>query len=83
MLSVQIDDGKGIYLEMPYMIGRSKKEIFSSVTDRVKKKLKGWKAKTLTQVGKKVLIKSVAQAIPAYLMSCFKISKQFVMKSKQ
>jgi hypothetical protein len=43
------------------------------VKDRVWKKLKGWKERCLSRAGKEVLIKSVAQAIPNYVMSCFKI----------
>ncbi|MCI69905.1 hypothetical protein A2U01_0091168, partial [Trifolium medium] len=33
------------YLGLPVVFGRSKKAIFSLVTDRVWKKLKGWKEK--------------------------------------
>lgn len=61
----------GLYLGLPTSIGRSKKEIFSSIVERVIKKLKNWKVRTLSQAGKLTLIKSVAQAIPTYVMSCF------------
>jgi hypothetical protein len=43
------------------------------VTDRVWKKLKGWKEKSISQAGKEVLIKAVVQAIPNYVMSCYKL----------
>jgi len=63
------------YLGLPVVFGRSKKEIFSFVIDRVWKKLKGWKEKFLSRAGKEVLIKAVAQAIPSYIMSCYKLQE--------
>lgn len=53
-------------------VDRSKKIIFSFVIDRVWKKLKGWKEKCLSRAGKETLIKAIAQAIPNYIMSCYK-----------
>ncbi|XP_027063126.1 uncharacterized mitochondrial protein AtMg00310 [Coffea arabica] len=75
MLGVQEDDGKGVYLGLPYMIGRSKNEIFDFVKERVWKKLQEWKEKALSQAGREVLIKAVVQAIPTYVMSCYKLTK--------
>ncbi|XP_058723191.1 uncharacterized protein LOC131594996 [Vicia villosa] len=61
------------YLGIPLIFGRSKKDIFKLVVDRVQKKVKGWKEKVLSKVGKEVLIKAVAQAIPNYIMGCYKM----------
>ena len=59
------------YLGLPSVIGRSKKVVFQAILDKIKKKLGGWKEKTLSIAGKEVLIKSVAQAMPMYVMNIF------------
>ncbi|GKE07647.1 reverse transcriptase, partial [Tanacetum coccineum] len=59
------------YLGLPSIIGRSKKLVFQAILDKIKKKLSGWKEKTLSIGGNEVLIKSVAQAIPMYVMNIF------------
>ena len=61
------------YLGLPSFIGRKKKEGFDNIKQRVWKKLQGWEGKLLSQVGREVLIKAVAQALPTYTMSCFKL----------
>ncbi|KAK7275182.1 hypothetical protein RIF29_16291 [Crotalaria pallida] len=63
------------YLGLPTLIGRSKSYIFDFVKDRVWKKLKGWKEKSLSRAGREVHIKSVAQAIPTYVMGCFALPR--------
>ncbi|GJU10751.1 ribonuclease H [Tanacetum coccineum] len=56
---------------MPFVIGRSKKVGFQDILDKIKKKLGGWKEKTVSIAGKEVLIKSVAQTMPMYIMNIF------------
>ncbi|GAA0141549.1 hypothetical protein LIER_02669 [Lithospermum erythrorhizon] len=46
----------------------TKKEVFGYIINRVANRLKGWKGKLLSEAGKEVLIKSVATAIPNYVM---------------
>ena len=61
------------YLGLPLLIGKSKKNTFTQLKHKLASKLAGWKEKLLSNVGKEVLIKAVAQAIPSYTMSCFKL----------
>jgi hypothetical protein len=63
------------YLGQPTYIGRSKKQTFNYIQDKVWAKLKGWKEKSLSFAGRSTLIKAVAQAIPTYLMSAYSIPK--------
>ena len=48
------------------------------IKERIWKKLKGWKEKLLSQVGREILVKVVIQAIPTYTMSCFKMPKGLI-----
>lgn len=75
ILEVHNDLSDGRYLGLPSLIGRSKKKVFNFIKDRVAKKIQAWNSKTLSRGGKTVLIKNVAQTIPSYCMSCFKVPK--------
>ena len=45
--------------------------MFAFVKERMWKKAHGWKEKLLSRAGKEVLMKSVLQSIPSYVMSVF------------
>jgi hypothetical protein len=45
--------------------------------------MEGWRAKTLSQVGKMVLIKAMAAVVPSYAMSTFLLPKSFCRRLDQ
>ena len=61
------------YLGLPSFIGQKKKDSFDNIKQRVWKKFQGWEGKLLSQAGREILIKAVAQALPRYTFSCFKL----------
>ena len=77
-LGVKGMDKHSKYLGLPTIIGRSKKDIFLILKDRVSKKLQGWKEKFLSRPGKEVLLKAVIQAIPTYMMSIFRLLNSLI-----
>jgi hypothetical protein len=75
ILPMQRVDNFSKYLGIPTTIGRSKQQVFNYLFDRIWKKLKGWKEKNLSFAGRGTLIKAVIQAMPTYIMSCFRLPK--------
>ncbi|KAJ4891732.1 hypothetical protein Rs2_31480 [Raphanus sativus] len=61
----------GMYLGLPEQIGGSKMKVFSFVQDRFNGRVNTWSSRLLSKGGKEVQIKSVAQAVPTYVMSCY------------
>jgi hypothetical protein len=62
------------YLGLPTPNGRLKREVFQPLELRFFKRMTAWKEKELSAVGKEILIKSVVQALPNYIMSVFKLT---------
>ena len=61
------------YLGLPTLVGRGKRKAFNRIKDQVGRKIAGWKCKLLSNAGREILIKVVAQATTTYMMSCFKL----------
>jgi hypothetical protein len=61
------------YLGLPTPNGRVRRGLFQPLEERFHKRMVAWKEKYLSAAGKEVLIKSVAQALPVYIMSVFKL----------
>jgi len=74
-LDISVEARNEKYLGLPVYMGKSKEKTFNYLKDRVWKRIQGWKEQSLSKAGKEVLIKSMAQAIPSYAMSCFDLTK--------
>ncbi|KAH0983078.1 hypothetical protein GBA52_010255 [Prunus armeniaca] len=80
ILGMSMVDDPSIYLGLPTVWGSSKKEALQFVREKLLRKLSGWKQSLLSQAGREVLIKAVAQAVPNYLMGFFLFPKMFCIK---
>jgi hypothetical protein len=58
---------------MPSWVGRSPTNILNFLLDCMWKKIRGWSDHPLSRAGKEIMLKSVIQAIPLYVMSCFRL----------
>ena len=63
------------YLGLPMASGKSKVNTFKDLLEKITKRVMGWKEKFISKAGWETLIKTIAQAIPTYSMSIFKIPK--------
>uniref|UniRef100_A0A803Q1S7 Reverse transcriptase domain-containing protein n=1 Tax=Cannabis sativa TaxID=3483 RepID=A0A803Q1S7_CANSA len=80
LLGIPVRDTMDKYLGLPQAFGRSKKDAFNYINDRVWAHLNKWNSKFFSKGGKEVLLKSVVQAIPSYAMACFKLPASFHSK---
>jgi hypothetical protein len=73
VLGVQRVEFEAKYLGLLTPNGRVRHGLFQPLEERFHKRMTAWKEKHLSAAGKEVLIKSVAQALPIYIMSIFKL----------
>ena len=81
-VGIQREGGMGTYLGLPEKICGSKRQVFAFIRDRLNNRINSWTAKFLTKGGKEIFIKSVAQALPTYVMSCFLLPQDILNKLK-
>lgn len=74
-LGISKEGGVGKYLGLPEHFGRRKKDMFTSIVDRVRQKAASWRAKHLSAAGKLVMLNSVLSAVRSHPMTCFKLPK--------
>jgi hypothetical protein len=73
LLGVQSEALNDLYLGMPTYVGHSLGATFKFLLDRIWKRLSGCIDRPLSHAGNETFIKSVIQAIPAHVMSCFQL----------
>ncbi|XP_048623656.1 uncharacterized protein LOC125592497 [Brassica napus] len=79
-LEITKEGGMGVYLGLLEKICGSKKQAFAFIQERLQNRINSWSAKLLSKGGKEVLLKSVAQALPTYVMSCFLLPQDIIRK---
>lgn len=73
ILGIQKEGGVGKYLGLPEHFGRKKKDLFTSIVDRIRQRASNWSTRFLSRAGKLTMLKAVLTAIPTYSMSCFQL----------
>ncbi|XP_074297126.1 uncharacterized protein LOC141627807 [Silene latifolia] len=77
VLGVKVVAEQDRYLGLPMVIGQSKHALTKIVRDKLNNKMQGWRGKLFSRAGRKTLIKAIAQSIPTYAMSVFKLPVNF------
>lgn len=72
-LGIQKEGGSGKYLGLSEHFGRKKRDLFTSIVERIRLRAKGYSTRHLSTAGKMTLLKSVLSAIPNHSMQCFKL----------
>ena len=62
-----------------YYLEEVKAKAFRAIKDRITARVQGWERKLLSSAGKAFMIQAVAQSIPLYVMSCFRLPKGFIL----
>ncbi|XP_074313545.1 uncharacterized protein LOC141648724 [Silene latifolia] len=76
-LGVTVVEKQARYLRLLMVVGRFKKVLTDIIRDKIYKRLQRWRGKLLSRADKEILIKAVANSLPTYVMSVFKIRANF------
>ena len=75
MMGAKIMDDCEKYLGLPMASGKSKVNTFKDLQEKITRRVMGWEKKIISKARREILIKTIAQAIPTYSTSIFKIPK--------
>lgn len=70
------------FLGFPNKIDKNKRVIFGFLKEKLQERIQGWDRKMLSKGGKEILLKTFAQALPDYAMSCSYCIWTCIMKSR-
>ena len=70
------------YLGLPTAVGRSSTDAFEYIPARIRSLIGTWSGREASCARREVLLKSVAQAVPTYSMSCFQLPGEICKKMR-
>lgn len=73
ILEISSEGGEGKYLGVPENFGKRKRDLFTTIVDKIRQRAVSWSSKRLSKAGKLTMLKAVLTAIPTYPMSCFEL----------
>ena len=74
-LGITKEGGVGKYLGLPEHFGRRRRDLFTSIVDRIRQKAASWSTRQLSAGGKLTMLQSVLSSMPSFSMMAFKLPK--------
>ena len=66
------------YLGIPITLGRIRLVHIQYILDRIRARLAGWKGRLLPIAGRRVLVRSVLSALPAFALAMLRVPQRFL-----
>lgn len=77
ILGISKEGRVGKYLGLSEHFGRRKRDLFTSIVDRIRQCAASWSTRFLSKAGKLTMLHSVLTAIPSFTMTCFELPVSF------
>jgi hypothetical protein len=82
-LGIEITKDLGVYLGAPMLHRRASKSDYEFILDKMRKKLSGWKANSLSFAGRVTLAQSSLTSIPGYVIQSSRIPTSICIMAKK